>query len=495
MEFLKNMSLGRRILIGITFALALGMGLSYMSYLSVKSLDDMVNEVADNWLPTAVLVGDIRARTYDYRANKLLHNLTHDPAEKNLLEQRMSGNKEEIQRLLAVYDTTEEASGEHDAKEEELAKLFLADWAEYTKITETIFLPASRANKTDLAAQSAFDTIELSDRISATLSANAALNRDNGIAASHRATAATNNNRKLIIFSSILGLSAAGLAGWFMKRGANKITSTIKNSIEQLTRLGIALSASTQQASAGAQQNATIAQQVATGATQQSRQAEDISKALTQMSESVRLMANTSQEVSGTTLQASKLAQQTGQSTEKISKMVEVVTTTAEQTNLLALNAAIEAARAGEAGRGFAVVAEEVRKLADSSSKAAGDVQLIVREIGGSISTTVKSIGQSSIKISDVATGINKQAIIIAQIAKSMDSIANVAGQSASGAQQLSASTQQTSAAMQQVAAATTDLQRLASKLEKITGDKKKGNKQTTATYVADNSGQANEAK
>lgn len=77
--------------------------------------------------------------------------------------------------------------------------------------------------------------------------------------------------------------------------------------------------------------------------------------------------------------------------TELINKFVETITDITEQTNLLSLNASIEAARAGSAGRGFAVVAEEIRKLADDSSNAAGEIRSNVEHITAQTRNSVEN--------------------------------------------------------------------------------------------------------
>jgi methyl-accepting chemotaxis protein len=489
MDRLKNITIGRRILIGLSLPLVVLMLQGFFSINTLNSVNDKVTDLEQSHLPSAILLGKIGMNIADLSGDQLRYSATSSASQKTELEAVMQQTLESITEEQTAYN-----SKIHFDKEHQTYQAYEQKWTEYVKVHEQI-LSAVNAHKSQETSTLLLNSDALFDDMSTNLAKLVDANEKGAQEAAQKADASFTLAQKIIYIGILTALLLSILAGYYMKTGANQISGVVKNSVDQLIKLSLALSASTQQASAGAQQNAAIAQQVAAGATQQSKQAEEVSKALSQMSEAVNQMAATSQEVSGTTTQASKLAQQTGQSTEKISKMAQVVTTTAEQTNLLALNAAIEAARAGEAGRGFAVVADEVRKLADSSSKAAEEVQHIVKEIGSSISVTVESIGKSSVKIDTVASGINQQSGAINQIAKTMDSIASVAEQSASGAQQLSASTQQTSAATQQVAAASSDLQRLADKLQKLVGSATSGEAKNDKTTQKSHDGVADTAQ
>ena len=118
---------------------------------------------------------------------------------------------------------------------------------------------------------------------------------------------------------------------------------------------------------------------------------------------SSRLMENIAQRVN----ESSQTVESLGQRSDQIGAIVNTIQDIADQTNLLALNAAIEAARAGEQGRGFAVVADEVRALAERTTKATKEISAMIKTIQGETQTAVDSMSEG---VAEVKRGTDETA-------------------------------------------------------------------------------------
>lgn len=132
-----------------------------------------------------------------------------------------------------------------------------------------------------------------------------------------------------------------------------------------------------------------------------------------------------------------------GQRSEDITRIVALIKDIADQTNLLALNAAIEAARAGEQGRGFAVVADEVRKLAERTSKATDEIGDMIGAIRSDVANAVEAMANGERQASEGVLVVNSVGEVLNKISNSMNmAIEMIVGISHAAAEQRVAMTQ-----------------------------------------------------
>jgi twitching motility protein PilJ len=158
----------------------------------------------------------------------------------------------------------------------------------------------------------------------------------------------------------------------------------------------------------------------------------------------------------------SKRIKRLGESSQEIGNIVELINDIAEQTNILALNASIQASMAGEAGRGFAVVADEVQRLAERSTNATKQIEVLVRTIQADTNEAVVSMERST---TDVVGG----ALLAENAGAALDEIEQVSNQIASLVQNISSSARQQAGSAADVTRRTTRLREISEQTGKAT--------------------------
>ena len=251
------------------------------------------------------------------------------------------------------------------------------------------------------------------------------------------------------------------------RSSGDALMRALASMVGKLTEVVNDVKAAADNVASGSAQTSSSSQQMSQGATEQAASAEEVSSSMEEMVSNIRQNADNAQQTEKIALKSAQDAKEGGkavtetvQAMKEIASKISIIEEIARQTNLLALNAAIEAARAGEHGKGFAVVATEVRKLAERSQHAAGEISTlssssveVAEKAGEMLARIVPDIQRTAELVQEISAASNEQNAGAEQINKAIQQLDQVIQQNASTTEQMASTSEELSGQAEQLQA------------------------------------------
>ena len=508
---MNNGTVRKRIILGFSAVILLMVGLCIFGYVQLVGIEAQATAVRAESVPGLDLVGRIHSVSISTYTSVQLLILERDPARMQQILEYIQQRSAERLDLFKQYELTITT-----AKGRELADATNAALAPYMLVRgEVVRLGTDPKTKAEAATLLHNKLEPTYGKLQEAIDAEVTFNKINAGDAAGRIQASVSKAETGMIVGLLIGFILASVAGYLVVQavdrpltrlidavgvmqlgdysrkipaqdgefgilaaGFNLMTESLQEMIRRVQKSGLQVNTSATEIAATAQEQLSTASEVAAttseiGATSKqisatSRELAETIKDISEVAEKTAALAGSGQtglvrmkatmqqvmEASGSiSARLATLSEKAG----NIGIVVTTITKVADQTNLLSLNAAIEAEKAGDYGRGFAVVATEIRRLADQTAVATGDIEQMVKEMQSAVAAGVMGMDKFSEEVRRGVESVEQVSGELSQIihhvqalTPNFESVSEGMQSQSLGAQQISDSLSQLSEAAQQ---------------------------------------------
>jgi methyl-accepting chemotaxis protein len=505
MQWFRNSSISSKLVISFMLVLMLTAALGIFTIVRLGAIGNTANDVAHTQLPALLSISKIKDYFGSYRRGELLEVVSANKEDIEKYVNRNRENQEKIAAELAKYEKMVDSDGEKKLFGEFVSSLQLY-LAENPKIV-ALALENKDAEAGELARGASSKYFNQSLKaIEGIMALQVKQTVDESIAMADKSSAARKWVIGALVVCMVAGLLVALVVARLMSaplrdlaRKAEQIASgdlkvTIEqNSSDEIGQLSGAfatmtrnlrdligrvaetanqLSAASTLLKGTAEQMSISTEEVAAQAGTVSVASEEMAATSTDIANNCHLVAGSAQDAASTTQKGFEVVKQTvqgirqqgevaransknieslGERSDQIGAIVATIEDIADQTNLLALNAAIEAARAGEQGRGFAVVADEVRALAERTTRATKEISDMIKAIQNETRSAIVSMEAGVRSAEQGAAGAGQLETVLQGVLAQINTVSMQVSQIATAAEEQTATTSEITSNIQQI--------------------------------------------